>query len=57
MGICQSDPLTYLISNYGGEVCKYFVAEKAEEYLDTTTPKFAERVQEQFKNTAGTLDQ
>lgn len=34
MGICTSDPLTYLITNYGGDVCKYIVAIKSEEFID-----------------------
>jgi len=33
MGICQSDPLTYLIKEYGGEVCKFIVAEKSEDFV------------------------
>lgn len=56
MGICTSDPLGYLIKEYGEDVCKYFVAIKSEEFLDQTSPKLTERVQEQFKTTAGTLD-
>lgn len=33
MGVCTSDPLGYLIKEYGADVCKYIVAIKAEDYV------------------------
>ena len=56
MGICNSDPLTYLIKEYGADVCKYVVSIKAEDYVDETVPKLSTKVQQQFKATAGSLD-
>ena len=56
MGVCNSDPLSYLISNYGEDVAKFVVAEKSIDFLDDTTPKFKDRVQEQVKNSAKGLD-
>jgi len=56
MGICTSDPLTYLIKEYGADVCKYIVSTKAEEYVDKTVPTITSKVQEEFKRTAGSLD-
>lgn len=46
MGICTSDPLTYLIKEYGADVCKYIVSLKAEEYVDKTVPELATKVQD-----------
>lgn len=56
MGICTSDPLTYLIKEYGADVCKYVVSIKAEEYVDKTIPDIATKVQSEFKRTGGSLD-
>jgi hypothetical protein len=39
MGMCTSDPLGHLISNYGEDVSKYIVSIKSEEYLNQLTPK------------------
>ncbi len=56
MGVCTSDPLTYLIKEYGADVCKYIVSIKAEDYVDQTVPTLTNQVQEEFKRTAGSLD-
>ncbi len=45
MGICTSDPLTYLIKEYGEDVCKYFVAIKADEFVEHKAPTLRERIQ------------
>ncbi len=52
MGICNSDPLTYLIKQYGGDVCKFIVAEKSEQFVEDTAPKIKERAKEQIDNSA-----
>lgn len=41
MGVCTSDPLTYLIKEYGEDVCKYIVAWKSEDFIDETAPKLS----------------
>jgi hypothetical protein len=56
MGVCTSDPLTYLIKEYGADVCKYIVSIKAEEYVDKTVPVLANNVQDEFKRAGGSLD-
>ena len=56
MGICTSDPLTYLIKEYGADVCKYIVSIKAEDYVDDFVPKLTNKVQDEFKRTGGNLD-
>lgn len=45
MGILTSDPLTYLINEYGEDVCKYFVAIKADEFIEDKAPTFREQIQ------------
>jgi len=45
MGILTSDPLTYLIKEYGEDVCKYLVATKADEFVEEKAPTFKEKIQ------------
>ena len=45
MGICTSDPLTYLIKEYGSDVCKYIVSLKAEDFVGEIVPKIKKDVQ------------
>lgn len=45
MGLCTSDPLTYLIKEYGEDVCKYIVAIKSNEFIEEKTPTLKERIQ------------
>lgn len=45
MGILTSDPLTYLIKEYGEDVCKYLVAIKADEFVEDKAPTFKEKIQ------------
>lgn len=45
MGILTSDPLTYLIKEYGEDVCKYLVATKVDEFVEEKAPTFKEKIQ------------
>lgn len=45
MGAFTSDPLTYLIKEYGEDVCKYLVAIKADEFIENKAPTLKEQIQ------------